>query len=281
MGSGTVSPDETSVEAGPRPADDRNTTGVGDPGYTAEDSTTRYDLDALLKLVTYPTDQWMLEKLRRVIERATKAHDNYEFGDAMQAVEEFFWGDFCDNYLELSKGRLYRDETALGAHQKLDADALRQSAQVALFLGLSAVLKLFAPSLPHITEECWSWYHAQWDSARGIHDTRWPPHDRKAIVDDELKAGQALVDVLALTRKWKSERNISIKKPVARLTLHLLEGGAERLPEGGLMSVMGDLLSTTNSALLSIMLGNAPDDAAVIEGVPFAVSCELAEEAEV
>ncbi len=46
----------------------------------------------------------------------TKANDNYEFGDAKQAAEDFFWADFCDNYLELSKGRLYGEPLALDAH---------------------------------------------------------------------------------------------------------------------------------------------------------------------
>jgi valyl-tRNA synthetase len=239
----------------------------------------RPDLAALVEMATYPTDRWMLDRLGRAIDRATKAHTEYEFGDALATAEDFFWADFCDNYLELSKGRLYGDETVLGAHPDADPAALRTSAQASLFLALGGVLKLFAPVLPHVCEECWSWYHAQFCPAESIHTSPWPPTEQQVVRPGDAEAGTQLVQLVALVRKWKSERSVSIKKPVARLTVY--PGAAADKP-GNLEqreSVLGDLLGTTNSLTVVVEPGEPPTDAARIEGNPYAVNCELAEEA--
>jgi len=242
-----------------------------------DETTGTPDITALLAMVTEPTDKWMLEKLRKAIERATAANKVYEFGDARQSAEDFFWADFCDNYLELSKGRLYRDESVAGVIEG-DLDAARRSAQAALFLALSACLKMFAPVLPHVAEECWSWYFAQWSQKRSLHEEAWPPCDRSVAADSDMQAGTLLVDAVALVRKWKSERSISIKVPVATLTLYVDgEAAQKRYSADALAAVKADLLSTCNAAAIEVVEGSAPEDAARIEGNPFSLGCELAE----
>lgn len=229
----------------------------------------------LLALVTYPTDRWVLSRLARTIERATKANDAYEFGDAKQAAEDFFWADFCDNYLELSKGRLYGEPAALEAHPGLDPGALRLSAQAALYIALGTVLKLFAPALPHITEECWSWYFQRHSARRGIHDEPWPQLDVPAQWAADVALGQGVVDVLAGVRKWKSERSVSIKKPLARLTVYAAAEAQAAMPPDAFAGALGDLLSTCNARECS--LAAAPADTPP-GGNAFSVDCELAEE---
>lgn len=86
-------------------------------------------------------DKWILSKLYKVIERATNNLLQFEYCEALNAVEEFFWKDFCDNYLKLIKKRRYGSgEATLNAKQSL--------AYV-----LNVILRLFAPFLPYITEE--------------------------------------------------------------------------------------------------------------------------------
>ncbi|MEP0814092.1 MAG: valine--tRNA ligase [bacterium] len=157
------------------------------------------------------TDRWLLSKLGRVVETATIAYDEYEFCDARSAVEDFFWAEFCDNYLELAKGRLYGDSE--------EGRALRPSAQFTLYHSLLTILKMFAPTLPHVTEEVFSWMYAERLGIASIHLTPWPVAADFPRDDDAEALGDLAVELLAGVRKIKSELNVSIKRPVAKLSI--------------------------------------------------------------
>ena len=94
-----------------------------------------------------PLDRALLASLSAVVSQATAALEALDYARALQVTETFFW-TFCDDYVELVKGRAYGDSGPEGA----------QSAQAALVTALSAVLRLFAPFLPFATEEVWSWW---------------------------------------------------------------------------------------------------------------------------
>src|SRR5205085_9272293 len=104
-----------------------------------------------------------------LIEEATEALDGYDYARVLQRTETFFWR-FCDDYLELVKGRRYGDQGPAGA----------ASANSALTAALSVMLRLFAPFLPFVTEEVWSWWHDE-----SIHLAPWP----RAAEIDSLAAG--------------------------------------------------------------------------------------------
>lgn len=97
--------------------------------------------------ITEPLDKWILTRLNKTVAKATAEFKRFEYCDARVAVEDFFWKDFCDNYLELVKGRAYGE---IG-----DAEA-QHSAHLTLYYCLNTILRLFAPFLPHITEELYS-----------------------------------------------------------------------------------------------------------------------------
>lgn len=155
------------------------------------------------------TDRWLLSKMRGVIESVTKSYDEYEFCDARSAVEDFFWAQFCDDYLELAKGRLYGEGGA-------DAE-MRLSAQAALYKSLRAILKMFAPTLPHIAEEVYSWMYRQRDGAASVNAGGWPDPADFPRDDEAEKLGDLACELLAGVRKLKSEMSVSIKRPVAHL----------------------------------------------------------------
>jgi valyl-tRNA synthetase len=154
--------------------------------------------DALRKPVSEPLDRGMLAALTQVIGAATAAFEAYQHTDALQAVKTFFW-TFCDDYIELVKDRAYGEGSG--------AD----SARAALAAGLSVQLRLFAPFLPYVTEEVWSWWRYG-----SIHKATWPSRYELTRVAPEGDPGLLDVagDALRQVRRAKSDRRLSMRAEV-------------------------------------------------------------------
>jgi valyl-tRNA synthetase len=152
--------------------------------------------------VSEPLDIAMLGGLANLVEEATKAFEGYDYARALERTEAFFWS-WCDDYLELAKDRAYAGGQP-GA-----------SATTALRTALSVLLRLFAPALPFVTEEVWSWWQ------RGsVHRAVWPDCDGlRAHGPIDLTVFVAATQILSQVRKAKSTAKTSLKAPVARIVI--------------------------------------------------------------
>jgi valyl-tRNA synthetase len=142
--------------------------------------------------VTGPLDRSLLARLSTVVATATKSFVDYDHTGALVAAEALFW-EFCDDYIELVKERAYGGDP---------------SARAALGLALDVQLRLFAPFLPYVTEEVWSWWRTG-----SVHRAAWPTPGELPDGDPELLAATSAA--LAAVRKAKSSRSLSMRADVA------------------------------------------------------------------
>ena len=156
-----------------------------------------------------PIDKWLRAKRDELVRRATALFEDYDFRNAQLEIREFFWTAFCDNYLEIAKDRLYNADRR-GAEP-------RRAAQATLFsVGLDT-LRLYSPYVPHITEEIYQSIFKNGCDAISIHATGWPEPSAEPIDADAVAAGELLIHVLGVVRRYKAARSLSMKSPVPKL----------------------------------------------------------------
>ncbi len=154
-------------------------------------------------------DAWILSKCYRTVEKVTDLFEEYKYSKARKTVSEFFLKDFCDNYLEMVKYRLYSS----------DSPEDKVSAVYTLYRVLLTSLKLLAPFIPHITEEIYQAYFAEREPQKSIHVDSWPRLRRDLIHPELEKKAENAVKLIAELRRFKAEKRLALNHPIKRVVI--------------------------------------------------------------
>jgi valyl-tRNA synthetase len=168
------------------------------------------DLSALDPATLGLPERWILSRLQAVIDDVRAAFANYRFNDGALAVYQFIWHEYCDWYLELSKGALYGDDAAR-----------KHQVQAVLLHTLEQALRLLHPFMPFVTEEVWQALPAA-KSTDSIMIAPYPRADagrRDAVVE---AAVNRLIEAVRSVRNIRSELGIP---PNATVAIHVAADG--------------------------------------------------------
>lgn len=154
-------------------------------------------------------DKWILSKFAEMQKKFINYFEKYEVGLAMNELESFFW-NFCDNYIELVKVRLYNPE--------IYGDEAKESAQYACFYCLFEMLKMFGIYLPHITEEIYQNTYRTLIGALSLHQLQLGALSVKE--NKELNAhGDEVCQIVSQVRGFKTDNKISLKTKLEKIII--------------------------------------------------------------
>jgi len=164
-------------------------------------------------------DIWILQKLNQLITKYSNAFENYDYQKAIYALHNFFWHDFCDDYLEYVKHRIYGPDCAE-----------KNAAYWTLQTILENVLLLLAPIAPHISEEI---YREVIGKRESVHRATWP--EKVKIEEKDTRAVEAMREVISQIRQKKAAARLAQNEEVERIIIGCTKEQGELLITNGLI----------------------------------------------
>lgn len=221
------------------------------PDFSLNSQNSDQDYQEFFAKITQSADRWIISKLQKTIEEASIQFDKFEYAKARTVIEEFFWNDFCDNYLEIAKVRSYGasglkyENIELNEQQKQQIQNEQISAILTLKLALNNLLKLFAPFMPHICEELYSnLYQDEFNAKKSVNARgNWPNHKRLIFDKNNVTIGEEVKKIIAEVRKYKSDNNLSMKSEITQLDIST---------QVDITDAIEDLKNVTNSINISL-----------------------------
>ena len=186
-------------------------------------------------------DQWIISKYKAMQERFIQYLDDYEVGLGLHHLEKFFW-NFCDNYIEIVKHRLYRPEEF--------GNKARYSGQKTCYMLLHNLLQCFSIYFPFVSEEV---YQSIYPKCLSIHLTEF-----KLITtnfEEEVQKGDIICDIIKKVRGKKTKRSVSLKAKIAMLSLDVNQEIKEAL-----QLALKDVKATLAIDTLELITINADND---------------------
>ncbi|MCM1294715.1 MAG: valine--tRNA ligase [Muribaculaceae bacterium] len=154
-------------------------------------------------------DRWVLSELNKAIADVRRNLDRYDNYNARSAIDAFFYDVFCDQYLEFIKDRFWSPEK-YSAESKL-------AAQWTLFEVLRAIIGLYAPFIPFITEELWQKIYQDSEGGQTLHLTQYPT--AKPEYDTDVSDMDVALDILKSVRGLRTERKVGNGAKLETLTI--------------------------------------------------------------
>ena len=200
--------------------------------------------DAMIGSVKNPLDLSFIANLVEHVDSCTNNFNKFNFAESMMITEKFFWNLFTDNYLELVKNR---------ARQNEDPDE-QTSAVATLRLTLSVILRLFAPIVPVIADEVWSWSFAKETGYSSIHLSKWPTKEEISDLIDPLQDNELFLitcDAIRAIRREKTQNGFRLGSEVESIILEGRKSDIERVK-----LAKNDLMSAARCGKLRFQYGD-------------------------
>ncbi len=181
----------------------------------AADAGIRVDLSSLGAMPTAAESapleaRWIVAEFHKTAAEVNQALTNYRYDDAANTIYQFFWGNFCDWYLEIVKVRLDFSETA--------DKAATTAALTMLMQVFEASLRLLSPFMPFLTEEIWHAIYDDQPPAKSIALTTYPSLHLEVDLW-ALHQMQLMQDLIRVAREERKNRDIPEKESVPMLII--------------------------------------------------------------
>jgi valyl-tRNA synthetase len=210
-------------------------------------------------------DRWILSRLAKLTNDVMRLIEEFQLGEAGRQINEFFWSDYCDWYLEIAKVQMQGDEQSRRATAGILRAVLDQS------------MRLLHPFMPFVTEEVWQHLYrvCEPDAAR------WPasalivapwPQSTSAAIDDEVEQHFGLLQE-AITR-IRDARNQMNVEPARRVPVIMAAG--HYLPMLEAQAPLIEFLARTERPQLHAQLAQKPEQAMSLLAGPIEIYLPLA-----
>ncbi len=210
-------------------------------------------------------DLWILSRFAKLTREVTRLIEEFQLGEAGRQINEFFWSDYCDWYLEIAKVQMQGDEEA------------RQTTAGILRAVLDQSMRLLHPFMPFVTEEVWHHLYRTGEP----NESQWPapalivapwPKTNVAAIDDNAESQFGLVqEVITRIRDARNQMNV---EPARRIPAMLVVGA--EVPMFEAQASLIEFLARTEKPQLFVQLDQKPEQAMSLLAGPVEIYLPLA-----
>ncbi len=164
-------------------------------------------------------DKWLLFRLSNTVNLYEDYFEKYQYQKARKVIDSFFWNDFCGNYIEMTKKRFYEKKRNI------------EGAKLTIYKALLSIIKLYAPFIPFLTEEIYQEYFKKFEKEISIHRALILKIENNFLFPSDAKIVDEAVEIIAAVRKFKSEKNISVKEKIKMIIIDTSDKEIEKVFE--------------------------------------------------